>query len=34
MEITQENFESQLPLIQESIEKAEFIAIDSEFSGM
>ena len=34
MEITADNFEAQLPLIKESIEKAEFIAIDSEFSGI
>jgi hypothetical protein len=33
MEITQDNFEAQLPLLRESISKAEFIAIDSEFSG-
>ena len=33
MEITQENFYSSLPLIRESIETADFIAIDTEFSG-
>lgn len=33
MEITQENFEANLPLIKESIYKADFIAIDTEFSG-
>jgi hypothetical protein len=34
MEINSENFEAQLPIIKESIENAEFIAIDSEFSGI
>ena len=34
MEITQENFEAQFPLITESINSADFIAIDSEFSGI
>ena len=33
MEITSDHFKAQLPLIKESIENAEFIAIDSEFSG-
>ncbi|CDW82058.1 oxysterol binding family protein [Stylonychia lemnae] len=33
MEITIENFEQRLPLIKESIQTAEFIAIDTEFSG-
>jgi hypothetical protein len=34
MEITSENFEAQFKLITDSIMKAEFIAIDTEFSGM
>ena len=33
MDITQSNFEDQLPLIKQSIETAEFISIDTEFSG-
>ena len=33
MEITIDNFNEALPLIKESIETAEFIAIDTEFSG-
>lgn len=33
MEITSENFEAQFELIRESIMTAEFIAIDTEFSG-
>ena len=33
MEITQENFFNSLELISESIEEADFIAIDTEFSG-
>ena len=33
MEITQDNFEQTLPLVFESIEKAEYISLDLEFSG-
>jgi hypothetical protein len=33
MEITSDNFEAYFPLIKESIQNAEFISIDSEFSG-
>jgi hypothetical protein len=33
MEITSENFEAQFKLIKESILSAEFIALDTEFSG-
>ena len=33
MDITIENFKETLPLVQESISKADFIAIDTEFSG-
>ncbi len=33
MEITSENFEAQFKLIKESIMNAEFIALDTEFSG-
>ena len=33
MDITQSNFEDQLPLVKQSIETAEFISIDTEFSG-
>jgi hypothetical protein len=33
MEITQDNFEQSFDLIAESIESAEFISIDLEFSG-
>lgn len=33
MEITSENFEAQFSLIEESIREAEFISIDTEFSG-
>ena len=33
MEIRQDNFLQNLPLIMESIEQADFIAIDTEFSG-
>ena len=34
MEITSENFIESLPLILRSIESSDFIAIDSEFSGL
>ena len=33
MEITKENFKENLDLIRESIDTAQFIAIDTEFSG-
>ena len=33
MEITLENFESSVDLVFESIDKADFISIDCEFSG-
>jgi len=33
MEITSINFFKQLPLVQKSIESADFIAFDTEFSG-
>lgn len=33
MEITIENFEQMIPLIEDSIERADFVAIDTEFSG-
>ena len=33
MEVTPTNFEEALPLIAESIQSAEFIALDTEFSG-
>jgi hypothetical protein len=33
MEITQQNFLTSMDLINESIDKADFIAIDLEFSG-
>jgi len=34
MEITIENFESEYELIIESIDKADYISIDTEFSGL
>ena len=34
MDITTENFLETLPLVLESVKTAEFIAIDSEFSGL
>lgn len=34
MEVTQDNFELVLPLITESIKEADFIAFDTEFSGI
>ena len=34
MEITNLNFREQLPLILESLETADFIAQDTEFSGL
>ena len=33
MEVTIENFEQVLPLVQKSVEKADFVTIDTEFSG-
>lgn len=33
MEITSENFEAQFGLIEKSILEADFVAIDTEFSG-
>jgi ribonuclease D len=33
MEVTQHNFAASLPLVSESISNADFIAIDTEFSG-
>lgn len=33
MEVTSENFEQALPLIEESIRNADFISFDAEFSG-
>ena len=34
MEVTRHNFAEKLPLIEEAIENASFIAIDGEFTGM
>jgi poly(A)-specific ribonuclease len=34
MDITSENFIERLPLITQSIQTADFMAIDSEFSGL
>lgn len=33
MEVTIENFEQELPFVRESIDRADFVAIDTEFSG-
>ena len=33
MEVTIENFEQVLPVIEDSIRRADFVAIDTEFSG-
>jgi hypothetical protein len=33
MEVTKDNFFRMLPLIKESIQSADFITFDSEFSG-
>ena len=33
MEVTIENFEQVMPLIEDSIRLADFVAIDTEFSG-
>ena len=33
MEVTRDNFEEMLPLIEESIRNCDFIAFDAEFSG-
>ncbi|CAH0398043.1 unnamed protein product [Chilo suppressalis] len=34
MEVTRKNFKEILPLVSESIEKADFLAIDAEFTGL
>jgi len=34
MEVTRENFEETLPLLEASIKGADFIAYDVEFSGI
>ena len=34
MDVTRENFAELMPIIKESINKAEFIAFDTEFSGI
>ncbi|KAL4709972.1 hypothetical protein ACJJTC_003935 [Scirpophaga incertulas] len=34
MEVTKKNFKETLPLIKESIQKADFLAIDAEFTGL
>ena len=34
MEITRDNLKSKLPLIQESIDKCDFISYDAEFTGV
>lgn len=34
MDITQHNFLQHLPIIERSIETADFIAFDTEFSGL
>ena len=33
MQVTRENFAEVLPLVEESIRKADFIAFDAEFTG-
>ena len=33
MQVTSENFEQVLPLLEDSIKRADFIAIDAEFTG-
>ena len=33
VEVTKDNFEEVLPLIQESIYNSDYVAIDCEFSG-
>lgn len=33
MEVTIENFEEVFPLLEDSIRTADFIALDTEFSG-
>ena len=33
MQVTSENFEQVLPLLEDSINRADFIAIDTEFTG-
>ena len=34
MIITEENFQESLPLVKKSIDEAEFISFDMEFSGV
>lgn len=34
MIITKENFEESLPLVKQSIQEAEFVSFDMEFSGV
>lgn len=34
MEVTIENFEEVFPLLEDSIRTADFIALDTEFSGI
>lgn len=33
MEVTSDNFKEMMPLVEETIQKADFIAMDTEFSG-
>ena len=33
MEVTRENFEEVLPIVEQSIKEADYIAFDAEFSG-
>ena len=33
MEVNRDNFEKLLPLVEESIQSADFVAFDAEFSG-
>ena len=34
MQVTRENFVEVLPLVRESIQKADFISFDAEFTGI
>lgn len=34
MQVTQENLNAQLPIIEQSIKSADFIAFDTEFTGI
>ena len=34
MQVTRENFQDVLPTVQEAIRSCDFIAIDTEFSGL